>query len=156
MEHMAGRNLISIRTSGGGRTCYTKETREHFYDFIDMNKETFASMLVLKFDDCWDGSQGVVPTVEDVKKALEWSEGKDNIVVHCSAGITRSSAIAYVIYCKKLGVADAIENIDFRKHAPNHLIVKIGADILGDPLIESEFEKVNDLHKKYIGGVYIG
>lgn len=82
------------------------------------------------------------PPKEDVEKALAWSEGKDELVVACHAGISRSSAIAYLCQCKRVDHPRLALNIltPFRHH-PNSLIVKIGAEILKDRVILDEYYK---------------
>ena len=94
--------------------------------------------LWLRFNDWKINAEGS-PHPEDVKKALDWAEGKDNIIVTCFAGISRSSAIAYLIECSRAyhpRLATAI--LVPLKHNPNMRIVKQGAEILKDGRILDE------------------
>jgi hypothetical protein len=61
------------------------------------------------------------PTKEDVEKAISWAKekrhhGVKELIVACQLGISRSSAMAYIIKC-----------------SPNMIIVRHGADILQNP-----------------------
>jgi predicted protein tyrosine phosphatase len=92
--------------------------------------------------------------MDDVKKALEWSKGKDRIVVHCGAGVSRSSSIAYVIACQRLGAKEAVKILDMSIHAPNPLIVSLGAEALNDKSVEDECGKAEaEFIRKWEGGL---
>ena len=63
--------------------------------------------LLLAFHDITDPPSGgmVPPSREDVEKILAFAEdieGKHNVLVHCAAGISRSSAAALAIIASKL------------------------------------------------------
>jgi len=82
------------------------------------------------------------PTIEHVESALTWSEGKENIVVACHAGISRSSAIAYLIQCKREHHPRlALKVLEPRRHHPNSLIVKHGSEILKEKAVLEEYYK---------------
>jgi predicted protein tyrosine phosphatase len=107
---------------------------------VDSFKDLCQGMLPLIFDDVYHpefhkGSH--FPTMEDVKQALDWAKDKTSILVHCHAGISRSSAIAYLIACQRVGPKEAIKLLNIHNHWPNILIVKFGAILLGDPEIDS-------------------
>jgi predicted protein tyrosine phosphatase len=81
--------------------------------------------------------QGVVPTKEHVRQILEVGDtclqashsGKVHLLIHCYAGISRSTAAAYVVVAQALGVEHAGEALKFvlrtRPEAyPNQLIVR--------------------------------
>ncbi len=77
------------------------------------------------------------PKLEHVKKALEWSKDKDNILVCCHAGISRSSATALLIAVREWGLKEAFHILTPGWHHPNRLILKIGSEILAQPIYES-------------------
>lgn len=72
------------------------------------------------------------PTKEDVVKILEWTKDKEEpFVVSCAAGVSRSSAIAYLVaYQKSNSVDEALSVLDPNIHEPNSLIVKYGSELL--------------------------
>lgn len=87
--------------------------------------------LHLSFHD-YDRPQldAVLPSAEDVRRALEWSADSTDLVVSCSVGRSRSAALAYVICCKNHPPQEAIEILDTKWHSPNRLIVLHGAKLL--------------------------
>ncbi len=93
------------------------------------------STLVCLFRDVDIGETGkYAPTHDVVKKAIDWSERKENIIVCCYSGISRAPAIAYVIAAKKLVTAEwGLKVLDRNKHVPNLFIVQLGSDILKSP-----------------------
>ena len=106
---------------------------------IDVFKNLCKSILPLKFHDIRDEHEGavdnhgnplVLPEVNDVKNALEWSIGKDRILVHCEAGISRSSAMAYLIACTRMSAKKATTILNFHLHWPNPRIVRIGSEVM--------------------------
>lgn len=104
-------------------------------------KEFAKDYLVLSFYDIEyareDGFQG--PTKEHVAKALSWAENKDDLVVACAAGISRSSAIAYLIQCTREPHPKLATGVWRSNHYPNGLIVKLGAELLEDKRILDEY-----------------
>lgn len=90
--------------------------------------------LQLAFHDISVMREGYVPPNEDhVKQALDFAKGKDELIVACQAGISRSSAIAYVLKVAEVGAIDALEVLDPDVHQPNLLVVKAGAKVLNRP-----------------------
>jgi hypothetical protein len=79
------------------------------------------------------------PTARNIKEALAWSEGKTELIVACHAGISRSSATAYVIASRVLGPKDALGILEQGHHWPNRLIVYLGSKLLKDDKIWDEF-----------------
>ena len=77
---------------------------------------------------------------EDVQRFLDFSDGYNELVVACQAGVSRSSATAYLIGAKKWGPIAALELLQPAYHYPNRLIVYIGSKLLGN----------NDIWQKYI------
>ncbi len=92
--------------------------------------------LRLCFDDCDEAHPGVVPpTVDHIRQALEWSAGSERLVVSCFAGRSRSAGLAYIIRCRACQPLDAIRILAPDWHQPNQLIVRLGAEVLGNPVI---------------------
>jgi len=129
-------HVLSIRNVTPVRYGNVEAQIRTMYDKLDQSSENFASMLVLKFDDCFEKSHGgALATENDVKKALEWAKGKNDILVHCLAGISRSSAMAYIIGCQRMVPGVALKFLNFNIHSPNPLIVWLGSKIIGNPEI---------------------
>lgn len=68
-----------------------------------------------------------------VQKALDFAKGRDKLIVACQAGISRSSATAYVVQAATVGLVEALKVLDPKIHSPNLAVVKHGADILNEP-----------------------
>lgn len=102
------------------------------------------TFLHLDFDDITYALRSyVLPKKENIQLAFDFSEEKESIVVACHArfpaGISRSSAIAYLIACKEWGIDKALTILDRNIHYPNALIVKLGSEILKDKNIWDKF-----------------
>ena len=114
-------NIVSIRDSGCGKN----------YMVIDSLKSKYMDIHPSLFDDITFDMPGYVkPEYGHIADILSWSDGKDDIAVHCTAGVSRSSAVAYLIECKRNGPDLAIRTLDERYHWPNMRIVRLGAFIL--------------------------
>jgi len=72
----------------------------------------------------------IPPEKEDIQKALDFAKGKDKILVSCQAGVSRSSAIAYLIAAQDVGPIEAFSILNPHIHAPNGLVIKYGSSIL--------------------------
>jgi predicted protein tyrosine phosphatase len=98
---------------------------------IRLAKEHARDLLVLTFDDTTfhrDGYQA--PEPRHVREALEWAKDREEFVVSCTAGKSRSSSIAYVLASKKIGPEEAIRILDPNRHIPNEWVVKHGSELL--------------------------
>lgn len=73
------------------------------------------------------------PQKEHVEAILQFAEDKDNFIICCHAGISRSSATAFVVACAKNDPKEAVKFLNVRKHDPNSLVVKYGSELLGKP-----------------------
>lgn len=99
--------------------------------------------LILAFHDITDPPSGgmVPPAREDVAKILAFAEGieeADEVLVHCAAGISRSSAAALAIIASKLeptaeNAQQAIQEVIAIKDVihPNHNMVVDTDHLLG-------------------------
>lgn len=79
----------------------------------------------------------VTPQAEHVRRLVEFVDGsEDAIVLHCYAGVSRSTAAAYVLACAH---APAGREAEIAAHlrelsptaTPNPLIVQLGDELLG-------------------------
>lgn len=92
-----------------------------------------------------DTTSGVgAPTVADVEKAIEWGQHQDDLLVHCHAGMSRSTSTAWGIaiargadplesflVLKDAQPRDSYSNAGKREFIPNRLIVTYLEEILG-------------------------
>jgi|SaaInlV_100m_DNA_2_1039680.scaffolds.fasta_scaffold17815_3 predicted protein tyrosine phosphatase len=105
----------------------------HPLDFVE---DSPKDMIIVRFDDIsWstDPSLGYSPPKrEDVEKIFNWVDEKEpeNLMVHCWAGISRSSAIAFLLSCKYEQDTKALLNPD--RHKPNVIVMDYGLDILNN------------------------
>lgn len=102
---------------------------------IDAIAAKCRNALVMEFNDVTWEDDVAPPKKQHVEQALEWSKDKEDIVVACAAGKSRSAAIAYVIECAHKNPTEAIKIFDPKFHYPNELIVKYGIDILGEAIV---------------------
>ena len=97
-------------------------------------------VLHLQFEDFDSPRPGVrLPTAEDIRLALDWSAGGGDLVVACHAGVSRSSALAYVVRCRDWSPGEAIRVLTPGWHRPNDLVVRLGAELLGDPAVYATY-----------------
>jgi predicted protein tyrosine phosphatase len=129
-------HVISIWDAAHGRTGFDA-LEAHF---------PRSKRLFLSFDDITQSYNGVLPTVENVKEAIEFAEDAESLLVHCKAGISRSTAIAYAILCAKSGAGTEKECLEelvrIRSVAiPNKLMVSLADTLLernGAMILENE------------------
>ncbi len=89
------------------------------------------SYLALRFDDIdQPRSNKLLPSTTQIQQGLDFSIGKDNLIVCCRAGQSRSAALAYVIACRERGASTALQLLDPTRHSPNRLVVTIGDMLL--------------------------
>jgi predicted protein tyrosine phosphatase len=83
-----------------------EEARKHAHEYAsvltagpDESEVRFnhPDHLVVTFDDVTDPTwqEYSAPTYEDVKKMISWAHGRENLLVHCHAGISRSTSTAW-------------------------------------------------------------
>ena len=101
-------------------------------------RDEYPKQLILRFDDISvPVDEFIEPQEEHVLQALSFADkiGDGSILIHCHAGISRSSAIALAIISKKLGSGKEVESIKILEkinpHArPNKLLVWLTDEIL--------------------------
>lgn len=112
----------------------------------DWIKDNVQHLLHLEFDDVSNpDSCYTTPKKEHIKQAVDFAKDKKSLVIACHAGISRSSATAFVIASHFWGIDRAIALLDMDIHYPNKLIIKLGDEIFPDLRIQEEFFKWNDL-----------
>lgn len=103
-----------------------------------------SNCLVVEMDDRTQEGRVGGPTLLLVQSILDFAQANRPTVVACAAGISRSSAIAFLIECLSKPPEEAAKVWTLGKHHPNELILKYGVDILGEhivPVIKDYFAK---------------
>jgi len=99
-----------------------------------------ARHLRLGVQDIVDAAAGdVPPAAHHVLQLIEFArawDATDPMLIHCWAGISRSTAAAYIIACDRAGAGSETELARILRarasHAdPNRLMVRLGDDLLG-------------------------
>lgn len=106
-----------------------------------------------------DGSLGIVPKEEHVRKAIDFAKNHDDILIHCFAGVSRSSGMALAIfmdeylnhekaYDKVIEIRDcARPNLSIIKHIQN--IFGINDDALLSYIAENQAVKDKTFRENY-------
>jgi len=130
--------------------------RPEMHDLVLHGKKT----LVCKFVDIeFERDDRLNPFIMDldngpqkphIEAILEFIKDKDDLLVCCHAGCSRSSATAFVILCSQIEPKEAIKILE-QKHDPNRLVVKYGSQILNKPemitlIDEWKTEKIKALY----------
>lgn len=116
---------------------YLRNRAKDLCDNAEKGIKFAKSHEILYFDDYVKPTIGrTLATKEDINKALKFAEGKDDIIVACAAGISRSSAIAYTIARTRASKEEALKIIDINKHWPNRHIISLAEEILKLPLAQ--------------------
>ena len=113
------------------KDCWLVSIMDLADDFIV--KGPCKGILRIRFDDIethWVGRK--LANKDDIRRILEWCRTKKSIVVHCYSGVSRSSAIAYLIECLEQPPEKALEILNADKHSPNSHIIRIGARVFND------------------------
>ena len=82
----------------------------------------------------------IVPEMCHILDAFNFSKGKSDLLITCQAGISRSSAIAYLLKVNEVGAKEAFDVLDLKRHYPNPLLIKHGSIFLKKPEIVSLME----------------
>ncbi len=115
---------------------------------VDPFSDLARDFLPVWIDDVWEDSQLAegnrrYATQDEVAAVIAWASGKDPLLVHCQAGVSRSSAIAYLIASARSNPAEAIKLLHPALHTPNMHLVRLGAVILGNPEVETVAAEYN-------------
>jgi protein-tyrosine phosphatase len=108
--------------------------------------------LDLRFNDVVDKSRSGAPVIDHVKQALEWIEKHPNemILVACRAGISRSSAIAYLIESKRTNPETAIKALNPKTHYPNALLLRYGRELMGNEIVRPMEKFMDEVFAPYL------
>lgn len=117
-------------------TLLHSSERNHLFMPKDFKRENW---LFLEMDDVVSPTADFAPKVDQVKRLLEWAKKLPNdahLVVHCHAGVSRSTAAALAIKVQELGVNKIDEAVNWLLEArpqacPNPVITSIADDLLG-------------------------
>jgi predicted protein tyrosine phosphatase len=97
-----------------------------------------APILTLRFDDVVDAVDGLAPTIVQIQTLVEFdaaAHADERLVVHCTAGISRSTAaLAVLLAARHPDLEDEIFSAirKIRPQAwPNSLVVSLGDEVLG-------------------------
>ena len=87
--------------------------------------------LSVKFDDVEEPDLPYAPTAPDIEQIIRWIDRlPDNarLVIHCTAGVSRSTAVAFALLCQCFGVERRL--LEIRPQAsPNALITAFLDDL---------------------------
>jgi predicted protein tyrosine phosphatase len=104
-----------------------------------LNKMPPGRVLRLEFDDVTKAAGPYTPpSIVHVEGLVDFCKriGSGRVLVHCEAGVSRSTASAFVLLCVRLGPGkerDAMRQVRkvCRDARPNKLIVRLADDLLG-------------------------
>jgi predicted protein tyrosine phosphatase len=118
-------HMISIRNSSDPRGMYAT---------MDSDPDKWAGLCKLEMDDIeFEDPRYHTPNIKHIEKAMHFAKTvEDKLVVHCTAGVCRSSAIAYLCACAHMPYEDAVKFVNPKNHWPNRLIVDLGAEYFKD------------------------
>jgi predicted protein tyrosine phosphatase len=88
------------------------------------------------------------PKPEHVEAVLKFAEDKDNFLCCCHAGVSRSSAMAYILACRNEDPKKALGMLETWRHSPNCLLVEYAAKILNKPEMASLMEEWKADHQE--------
>jgi predicted protein tyrosine phosphatase len=130
-----------LRSPGGAAIRYVISIGDALESPPDGYHEHGATKLRLVFDDIEQpvepGSARVAPTREDIERLIAFCRCVDGpTLVHCSAGVSRSGAAAYILACVILGPgreAEALAHVIQIKPSvfPNRRMIWLADAILG-------------------------
>lgn len=150
-----GWNVISLRDTPQG----SSPDYQALYKRID--GQGFHNIYVATFDDLEIDDVNVIaakpymviPSMSAIQSILDWAkhkweENRKPFAVHCTGGISRSSAIAVLIGKMLTNSYAGIFNPQY--HSPNNTILDYGGHYLGDENLRDELtEKVKTWDKEH-------
>jgi predicted protein tyrosine phosphatase len=114
-----------------------------FIDDLDCRKQVKAiapgaALLFSFFEDVDDSDYPGAPSLKDVKRILDFTSdlpAKARVLVHCRAGVSRSTATAYAILCQHTAPGSEMENLLHVETLrdlvlPNRLIIRLADKVL--------------------------
>ena len=139
---------MEIKIFGHLEACAFLKLNPNIWDviFISSPKDKFCmknsekipslskSCLEILFEDISEHVKGFRECrPKHITQALQFAEGKEKLIVTCQAGISRSSAMAYVIQSSLTNHLDALKVLDPKLNWPNERVVKLGSKVLKNP-----------------------
>ena len=124
---------LDVSTYDGIITIEDTTIREPFRVQTDEPKQ-----LILRFDDINEPMDDyVIPQMSHIKRALEFADKFEDgsLLIHCHAGISRSSATALAVIAKRLGSGKEEAAVNTLEHInpncrPNKSIVEMADELL--------------------------
>ena len=124
---------LDVSTYDGIITIEDTTIREPFR--VQTNE---PKQLILRFDDINKPMDDyIIPQMSHIKRALEFADKIEDgsLLIHCHAGISRSSAIALAVIAKRLGSGKEEEAVKTLEHInpncrPNKSIVEMTDELL--------------------------
>lgn len=151
--------MISILSRQAISELVDKEPNQHVVILI-ANDESEIAHIVPKckevlcsfFDDTTNPIKPLAPSSEKIALILDWvkTRNEQDLFISCQMGISRSSAVAYLISCLKNDIHSSLDILDDKIHMPNELILKLGEEILNMNFYEPMkkfYQKVADNKK---------
>jgi len=121
-------DMVDYDTEGFPKTSqYGKLRRYYFHDFVPRDKDYMFPSL---------GGKAVIATREQMQEILEFTaslKSTDKLLVHCHAGMSRSTAVACGVLCQHgLTPIEAVKHVvSVRPIAmPNRHVLKLLDDLL--------------------------
>ena len=103
-------------------------------DYLTAIRQHANRICELEFDDVeFPRDRHQMPEARHVRSAVDFAADKEQLVVTCTAGMSRSAALAYVVACTKMDPVEAVKVLDPNRHTPNEKVVFLGYDFLGRP-----------------------
>lgn len=135
---------VFVGSKSDAHKLVKRNSAKHVLSILDPGDKLFltprlhaCNRLHLAFDDVLDPKDPFAPTLDHVQRLLDWAKNipdDDTVVVHCFAGISRSTAAAIAILAQLTRDVDAavaqIAAVRPRL-CPNPVISKYADDILG-------------------------
>ncbi len=141
-------NAISIRDSRPG-------SNSRLYDIIDSSG--INNLYIVLLDDIIKPESGyVMPEQKHIAYILSWAkrkwdENNQKFIIHCTGGVSRSSAISMLINQMLLNNYELGWNVNL--HTPNKKILEFGEKILNiEPFSHIVKQKEKEFSEKLFGG----
>jgi len=113
-------------------SCLAPHEKSYYGQFLEKKLASSKGFLKLEFDDIVkDVFPYVSPTKEQVLEGLKWAKDRRPLIVHCWAGVSRSSAMALLIAIQSVGLNDGLKVLSPSLHYPNERIIEIGETHFG-------------------------
>ena len=147
-------NIISIRDTTPG-------PNKPYYDIID--NAGLPNLLVIQFDDLVGpipnqyGRSELPPSEENIKTILDWARQKmkengNDFIVHCTGGISRSSAVAILVQYLK-DPEKALKIINPMIHCPNEKVLEYGDKLLNSKTKEPVKKLMDEYSAQFVENV---